>query len=154
MLKLLFALPPLMFLAILPQEPTATQPVLAVQSQPAAQQEPAPPPEPAQPTAADAATLVNPVTPTPESQAHAKNMYKYDCAMCHGENGNGKGELVSDLGVSLKDLRDPATLKDKSDGELYLLIKNGKGKMPAEGDRAKPDAVWNLVILVRSLSKK
>jgi hypothetical protein len=41
-----------------------------------------------------------------------------------------------------------------SDGELYTLIHNGKGKMPAEGDRVKPDDVWNLVILVRSFTKK
>jgi hypothetical protein len=29
------------------------------------------------------------------------------------------------------------------------LIHDGKGKMPSEGDRAKPDDMWNLVILVR-----
>jgi hypothetical protein len=36
--------------------------------------------------------------------------------MCHGENGNGKGDLVADMELSMKDLRDPATLKDMSDG--------------------------------------
>ncbi len=49
---------------------------------------------------ADAKTLVNPVKPTPESQARAKKMYGYDCAMCHGANGNGKGDVVADLKVS------------------------------------------------------
>ena len=92
--------------------------------------------------------------PTAESQAHAKETYKIDCAMCHGENGNGKGDLVGDMGLSLKDLRDPATLADKSDGDLYTLIHDGKGKMPAEGDRSKPDDVWNLVVLLRSMAKK
>jgi mono/diheme cytochrome c family protein len=96
----------------------------------------------------------NPVKPTPESQAHAKQTYSIDCAMCHGENGNGKGDLVGDMGLTLKDLRDPATLQGMSDGELYTLIHDGKGKMPAEGDRVKKDDVWNLVILVRSFAKK
>jgi mono/diheme cytochrome c family protein len=118
------------------------------------QETPTPPP-PATSIPADAATLVNPVTPTAESQARAKTMYGYDCAMCHGVNGNGKGELVGDLKLTeMKDFTDPATLKGMPDGELFYIIKNGKGKMPAEGDRAKSDEIWNMVILVRSFSKK
>jgi hypothetical protein len=58
------------------------------------------------------------------------------------------------MGLSMKDLRDPDTLKDKTDGDIYTLIHDGKGKMPPEGDRVKPDDVWNLVILVRSFAKK
>jgi mono/diheme cytochrome c family protein len=103
---------------------------------------------------ADAAKMVNPVKPTAESQAHAKKVYGYDCAMCHGENGNGKGDLVADLKLTLKDYTDPAALKDLSDGEIFYIIKNGKGQMTGEGERAKPDDIWNMVIYVRSLSKK
>jgi hypothetical protein len=58
------------------------------------------------------------------------------------------------MGLTLKDLRDPATLQSMSDGEIYTLIHDGKGKMPSEGDRVKPGDVWNLVILVRSFAKK
>jgi mono/diheme cytochrome c family protein len=119
---------------------------------PSPQQPAAPPAEAAIP--AEAAHMVNPVKPTPESQAHAKKVYGYDCALCHGENGNGKGDVVADLKLKLKDYTDPAALKDISDGELFYVIKNGKGQMPPEGDRAKPDEIWNMVILVRSFSKK
>jgi hypothetical protein len=28
------------------------------------------------------------------------------------------------------------------------------GEMPSEGDRAKPDEIWNLVIYIRSFAKK
>ncbi|MEO6817746.1 MAG: c-type cytochrome [Edaphobacter sp.] len=103
---------------------------------------------------ADAKTLVNPVKPTPESQAQAKKMYGYDCAMCHGENGNGKGDLAADMKPPLKDYTDPAALKDLTDGEIFYIIKNGKGQMTGEGDRLKPDGTWNMVILVRSFAKK
>ena len=65
-----------------------------------------------------------------------------------------KGDLVADLKLVMKDQTDPAALKDLTDGELFYIIKNGRGKMPGEGDRAKPDDIWNLVILVRSFSKK
>jgi mono/diheme cytochrome c family protein len=103
---------------------------------------------------ADAAQMVNPVKATPESLAKARKTYGYDCAMCHGANGNGKGDLVSDMKLTLKDYTDPAALKDVSDGEMFYVIRNGKGQMSGEGNRAKPDDVWNLVILVRSFSKK
>ena len=133
MLKLLFALPPVLLFAMLPQQPAA-------------------PPADAAP--ADTATLVNPVKPTAESQAHAKMLYGIDCAMCHGPNGNGKGDLVADMHLNLKDMTDPASLKDMTDGQIFSLIKNGKGQMPGEGARAKEADVWNLVILVRSYAKK
>ena len=116
------------------------------------QPEIAPAPQSAIP--ADAARMVNPVKPTPESLAHAKKVYGYECAMCHGANGNGKGDVVADLKLTLKDYTDPAALKDMTDGEMFYVIKNGKGQMPPEGDRMKPDEIWNVVILVRSFSKK
>ena len=109
---------------------------------------------PAAPAAPSAPAMVNPVKPTAESQAKAKKMYGYDCAMCHGDKGDGKGDLVEDMKLTLKDYSDPAALKDLSDGDIYNIIKNGKGKMTGEGDRAKPDDIWNLVIYVRSFAKK
>ena len=102
----------------------------------------------------EAARMVNPVKPTAESQAHAKKVYGYDCAMCHGENGNGKGDVVADMKLTLKDYTDPAALKDISDGEIFYIIKNGKGQMTGEGERAKPEDIWNMVIYVRSFAKK
>jgi mono/diheme cytochrome c family protein len=102
---------------------------------------------------ADAAQLVNPVKPTPESQAKVKKMYGYDCAMCHGATGNGKGD-VTDLKPAPRDYTDPAALKDLSDGQIFYIIKNGKGQMPPDGGRTKPDDIWNMVILVRSFAKK
>ena len=114
-------------------------------------QEPAPPP--AQPAPAADAQLVNPVKPTPESQAKAKKLYGYDCAMCHGATGNGKGD-IPDLKPAPRDYTDPAALKDLTDGQIFNIIKNGKGQMPPDGGRTKPDDIWNMVILVRSFSKK
>ena len=114
-------------------------------------QEPAPAPSAIPP---DAAKLVNPYKSTPESLAKAKKIYGYDCALCHGANGNGKGDVVGDLKLTLKDYTDPAALKDFSDGELYYIITKGKGQMPPEEGRCKPEDLWNMVVLVRSFSKK
>jgi len=102
----------------------------------------------------EAAKQVNPNKPTPESIAQGKKIYGFDCALCHGEDGSGKSDLATSMNLKLIDFRDPETLKDTTDGELFYIIKNGKDKMPSEGDRAKPDQVWNLVNYIRSFAKK
>lgn len=96
---------------------------------------------------------VNPIKPNPAGMTQARKTYGYDCAMCHGGDGDGKGELVEQMKLKVSDFRDTATLKDVTDGELFYIIKNGKGDMPGEGDRAKTDAIWNLVNYVRSFAK-
>jgi len=96
----------------------------------------------------------NPVTPTPVSIARAKAIYGFDCASCHGETGNGQGDLARDLKLVMPDFTDPATLKDKLDAELFDAIHNGKGKMESEGDRANTNETWNLVLYCRSFAKK
>jgi mono/diheme cytochrome c family protein len=146
MLKPFFVLLALLLFAPSPQQPAAPPAAPTAPTAPAAAAAPTIPPE--------ALRMVNPVRPTTESQTHAKKVYGYDCAMCHGVNGNGKGDVVADLKLTLKDYTDPTALKDMSDGELFYIIKNGKGQMPGEGDRAKQDDLWNMVILVRSFSKK
>jgi mono/diheme cytochrome c family protein len=103
---------------------------------------------------ADAKEMVNPVKATPASQAQAKKMYGYDCSICHGEKGDGKGEIAADQKPPLRDWTDPATLKDMTDGELFYIIKNGKGTMTGEGERLKTDDMWNMVIYVRTFAKK
>lgn len=102
----------------------------------------------------EAVHQANPIKPTAESLAQGKKYYGYDCAMCHGESGNGKGEVAISEKMELGNWTDPATLKDKTDGELYYIIKNGKGKMPPEGDRVKPTELWNMVNYIRSFSSK
>ena len=99
------------------------------------------------------AAKANPVKPTPESLARGKKLYGYDCAMCHGEKGDGKGDMATDM-KNVTDFTKPDALKDRTDGELFYAIRNGKGEMPPEGDRAKNDDIWNMVNYVRSLAKK
>ena len=102
---------------------------------------------------AEAVHQVNPVKPTAESLAQGKKYYGYDCAMCHGDNGNGKGEVAVSEKMQIGDFSNPATLKDRTDGELFYIIKNGHQDMPPEGPRIKPEENWDLVNYVRSLAK-
>jgi mono/diheme cytochrome c family protein len=72
----------------------------------------------------DAAKAPNPVKPTPTSLAQGKKMYGFDCALCHGKDGDGKGDLAADMNLKLADYRDSAALKDMTDGEMFYIIKN------------------------------
>lgn len=108
----------------------------------------------AAPPAQAAPVMKNPVKPTADSQAKAKSIYGIDCAICHGDNGNGKTDVATSNNYTLDDWTDSKTLAAKQDGDLFNIIRNGKGQMPAEGEgRAKDAEVWNLVIYIRSFSK-
>jgi mono/diheme cytochrome c family protein len=124
----------------------------------ASPQEPQKPPDdkpaPGSPTSPAATKQVNPVKPTPNSLAIGKKVYTSDCAMCHGKEGAGGGELAVTMNLKLRDYRDPASLKDMTDGEIYAIIANGKGQMTGEAGRMKPAQMWDVVNYIRSLSKK
>jgi mono/diheme cytochrome c family protein len=102
----------------------------------------------------DAAEKQNPVKPTPESLAKAKKTYNIDCALCHGEKGDAKSDMSSDM-KNITDFTNPDSMKGRTDGELFYIIRKGKGDMPPEdAARAKDEEVWNLVNYVRAFAKK
>lgn len=104
------------------------------------------------PIPAEWMTKANPVKPTNESQARAKQIYGWDCAMCHGDTGNGKGDVAAEQKLAMRDFRDPNSLSKLTDGEMFYIIHEGRGQMQGEGPRAKTDEVWNLVIYLRRMS--
>lgn len=97
----------------------------------------------------------NPIAPTSEGLAEARKLYGYHCAMCHGKDGDGKGELAAEMKLELHDWHDASSIEKMTDGELFWIVSNGKGKMlGGEGDRTPEKIRWNLVNLVRSFGKK
>jgi mono/diheme cytochrome c family protein len=95
---------------------------------------------------------VNPVKSSPEGLAEARKVFGYDCAMCHGDKGNGKGDVVESMKLTMHDWREHTTLANMTDGEIFYIITKGKGKMMAEGDRLPEKLRWNLVNLVRAMA--
>jgi mono/diheme cytochrome c family protein len=84
----------------------------------------------------------------------AKEIYNFDCAICHGPNGNGKTDLAKDMQLTLTDFTDPKTLDGKTDDQLFDLLRKGKDKMPPEDPgRAKNDELKALIQYLRTLSK-
>lgn len=96
----------------------------------------------------------NPAQPVSETLARARTIYARDCAMCHGDHGNGQTDTARDMKLSLGDWTDPRALADKTDKDMFLYIRDGKDKMPPEDDgRAKDDDVRNLIFYIRQFSK-
>jgi mono/diheme cytochrome c family protein len=102
----------------------------------------------------DEAKRENPVKPTEASIADGKKLYGYQCAMCHGAKGDGKGDLVETMKLKTKDWTTTDALKEYSDGALNYIIDKGKGQMPAQEGRMNPHQRWDLINYIRSLAKK
>jgi mono/diheme cytochrome c family protein len=72
------------------------------------------------------------------------------CAACHGAEGDGQGMLFHRSGVISADLRIPR-LVDMPDGQLYDVITNGFGLMPAYRAQVPVADRWAIVAFVRQL---
>lgn len=103
---------------------------------------------------ADDSKRPNPVKTSAASIADGKHLYDSQCLMCHGKDGDGKGDLAADMKLNLRDFRDAAAFKDTTDGDFFYVISKGKGDMPGEDDRLNETQRWNLVNYIRSLAPK
>jgi len=83
-----------------------------------------------------------------------KKLFQTQCAMCHGEKGDGKGELVEDLKIQPPDFTKAETLEKRTDGELFSIIETGSGVMPGQRQRMRDLHKWEMINYLRSLGGK
>jgi mono/diheme cytochrome c family protein len=105
-------------------------------------------------TPADAKTLANPrQQQRAEMIAEADKHFVEHCGICHGIDGRGDTTIGRNLYPKVPDMSQPDT--QQLDGELYYIIGNGirLTAMPAWGPEDKPEAIWDLVSLIRRLPK-
>jgi mono/diheme cytochrome c family protein len=102
-----------------------------------------------------AASLKDSTKLSDKALARSKEIYSVDCALCHGETGDGKTDLAKGMELVLDDWTDPKSLAGKPDEALFNVIRNGKGKMPSEDvGRAKDDEVRNLIVYIRGFASQ
>jgi mono/diheme cytochrome c family protein len=86
--------------------------------------------------------------------ARVKEIYRRDCLVCHGANGDGKTDILRDRELSLPDWTDPKSLGGRVDQQLFNVIRFGRGKMPAESAGRADDAeVRDLVRYIRTMAR-
>jgi mono/diheme cytochrome c family protein len=106
-------------------------------------------------TPADAKSLKNPrEQQSSEMIAEADDHFVEHCGICHGVDGRGDTTIGRNLYPKVPDMTQHDT-QQLSDGELYYIIFNGirLTGMPAWGSEDKPEAIWDLVALIRRLPK-
>jgi mono/diheme cytochrome c family protein len=103
---------------------------------------------------AEEAARKNPIKLTDVSVDRGKKVFKTQCALCHGEKGDGKGDLATEMTLNLPDFTKPDALAKRTDGELFAIIETGKEPMPSQKGRMTDKQLWNLVNYLRALGGK
>lgn len=93
--------------------------------------------------------LVNPVLRIEASVERGRMLFDTYCIVCHGPAGHADGTVVPKF-VPPPDLTVDAS-KQRSDGYIYAMIKQGRGIMPKYGDKIRGLDRWNVVNYVRKL---
>jgi len=85
------------------------------------------------------------------AQESGADTYKARCAMCHGDDGTANtpaGKMFKAASFS-----DPAIVKI-ADADRIPIVKKGKDKMPAFGDKLTDDQIKSVLEYIRTLEKK
>lgn len=101
-----------------------------------------------------AGNATNPLANDRRALDAGREAYTGSCAVCHGAKGDGRGTFGSATYPDATDLL-LATTKEKSDAELFWIVKNGLSftAMPAFGDAYQDTDIWSLVAYMRSLQQ-
>lgn len=88
-----------------------------------------------------------------ESVAQGEQLYKANCAACHGENGQGDGPDAAGLSTQMVDFTNQEVMAAKSANDLFQAISQGvPPDMPAYADKLSDAQRWSLADYLRSLT--
>ncbi len=93
----------------------------------------------------------NPVAYSVESLARGENAFSIYCQLCHGEPGSGvPGEVGALFQPPPPDLGERVV--DLPDGQIFVVITQGFGRMPALDWNLEEDGRWHVVNYLRSVT--
>jgi mono/diheme cytochrome c family protein len=103
---------------------------------------------------ANAGNSQNPVAGSQRALRTGLDAYIGSCAACHGSSGDGKGAFGQATYPPATDLTSENT-KEKSDAQLFWIIKNGLSftGMPGFGDQYDDTTIWSMVTYLRALQQ-
>jgi mono/diheme cytochrome c family protein len=100
----------------------------------------------------DIAGLKNPRPTTEDVMAEAREHWREHCSSCHGVDGRGDTTVGRNMYPPAPNMNEAET-QQRTDGELFETISRGVRLtgMPAWEGEDSPDAIWDLVSLIRRL---
>lgn len=105
---------------------------------------------------AEGRKLKNPVAATAQSITAGRAAYQKNCRFCHGPEGLGDGPSAP-KGTKPSDLTDKEWARGSTDGELFVVLRDGAGpKFDMKGfkGRMTDQDLWHVVNYLRSIAKK
>ena len=100
--------------------------------------------------------MKNPVASSPESIKAGQAAFQKNCRFCHGADAKGNGPMApKDSHPS--DLTDAKWDRGSTDGEIFLVIRDGAGPdfvMKGYKGRMADNDIWNVVNYLRSVGPK
>jgi len=96
----------------------------------------------------------NPVKADDVSIERGRTIFTINCIMCHGQTGEGNGQIGALLANKPANLTSIIT-QSKSDGILFTTITNGvEGKMPPMVENLTVRDRWDVINYIRTLEAK
>ncbi|MDP6488341.1 MAG: cytochrome c [SAR324 cluster bacterium] len=95
----------------------------------------------------------NPTVDFEASVNRGEDMFKKNCAKCHGLNGNGYGVVANGFTTWPKQLWTWNGADSGADGYLFWIIENGKSDMPPWGLILSEDKRWDLINYIKTIKK-
>jgi mono/diheme cytochrome c family protein len=105
---------------------------------------------------AEGKKLKNPVASSPDSIKAGQASFQKYCRFCHNNDAKGNGPMAPE-GTHPPDLTDDKWDRGSTDGEIFLVIRDGAGpKFDMKGFKSKMTEaeMWNVVNYLRSLQGK
>ena len=101
-------------------------------------------------TPASVKGLENPLPATPLNIAEARDHFADHCAICHANDGSGRTMINAGLYPAAPDMREART-QELSDGELFVIIRDGIRFTGMPGWGGEDHENWQLVLFIRHL---
>src|SRR5262245_30290867 len=97
------------------------------------------------------------------STAQGRLLYQVHCSPCHGAKGSGDGVAAAGFALRPADFRDPATIAERTPGNILWRIEQGaaslmdpgqrgQSAMPAWKNELDRELVWKIVLGLRSIA--
>lgn len=103
------------------------------------------------------ATIKNPLLSTDENKDAGKKLYAIHCVNCHGETGDGAGNLItladgSDGPYTAVPPNYKTRLTEINDGNIFYSVSYGKGMMGGYGYSLNVKERWQVIQYIKSLA--
>jgi mono/diheme cytochrome c family protein len=105
----------------------------------------------------EATGLQNSIVRGPQTLQRAGDLYRVNCAMCHGADGHGQSVVADQFkSAGIVPPVDFASqrVQARTDGQIYWLVGHGLGGMPPFRHLLSDDDLWTVVLFVRQVQGK